>query len=88
MQTKSKSCAKCHARIDAPELADWESELCFGCSDAKTALDPRIGTLIRNGQTIFYYYVPLSNGDKRIVSGEFIYVEGDDPEEIAAYLPR
>ncbi len=54
----------------------------------QTTLDPRIGTLIRNGQTIFYYYVPLSNGDKRIVSGEFIYVEGDDPEEIAAYLPK
>ncbi len=54
----------------------------------QTTTDPRLGTLIRNGQTIYYYYIPLADGDKRIVSGEFIYVEGDDPEEIAAYLPK
>lgn len=54
----------------------------------QTTLDPRIGILCRNGETVYYANVPLANGDKRIVSGEFIYVEGDDPEEIAAYLPK
>ena len=51
-------------------------------------LDPRIGILCRNGETVYYANVPLANGDKEIVGGEFIYVEHSNADEVAAYLSK
>jgi hypothetical protein len=51
-----------------------------------TTIDPRIGTLNRNGDTVYYAHLPLSASDEAVTGRKFLYVEDRDVAEVAFWL--
>ena len=51
-----------------------------------TTIDPRIGTLNRNGGTVYYAHLPLSPSDEAVMGRKFLYVEDSDVAEVAFWL--